>query len=87
MNSSMIGKIAKARRYAQERERVSFREFRIAFEGENATYDVSFDGAWHCSCEFFRGHDLCCHTMAMERILSGMLPAGSTQSERVLITG
>lgn len=87
MNSSMIGKIAKARRYAQERERVHFEDFRVTFEGENDTYDVRFDGAWHCSCEFFTSHAICCHTMAMERILSGMLPAGSPQSERVLITG
>ena len=35
-----------------------------------------YDDHWHCSCDFFADHETCCHTMALERILEPMLPAG-----------
>jgi len=75
MQSSLIGKIEKAKRYAQETDRVTFRELAIKFRGENNDYDTSYkDGQWHCSCSFFSSWGLCVHTMAMERILANMLP-------------
>jgi hypothetical protein len=82
MQSSLIGKIEKAKRYAQEKDRVTFNEFAVKFHGENNDYDTSYkDGQWHCSCSFFSSWGLCSHTMAMERILANMLPpeARSTQ--------
>lgn len=84
MQSSLIGKIEKAKRYAQETDRVTFNSFSVKFRGENDYYDTSFkDGKWHCSCRFFSSWGLCSHTMAMERILANMLPpeALTTQSE------
>lgn len=84
MQSSLIGKIEKARRYAQETDRVTFNEFAVKFRGENSDYDTSYkDGQWYCSCNFFSSWGLCSHTMAMERILLSMLPpeARSTQYE------
>lgn len=83
MHSSLIGKIEKARRYAQEPERISIKGIEAAFRGENDVHTVSLrDGAWHCSCEFFSGWNVCCHTMAMERLLGAMLPrTGSRESE------
>jgi hypothetical protein len=75
MQSSLIGKIEKAKRYAQETDRVTFNGLSVKFRGENDTYDTSFkDGKWRCTCNFFSKWGLCCHTMAMEKILSGMLP-------------
>ena len=75
MNSSLIGKIDKAKRYAQEPERVTFQEFRVAFRGENDGHTVVLhDQRWHCSCGFFAERGLCSHTMALEKILGGMLP-------------
>ncbi len=75
MQSSLIGKIQKANRYAQETDRVTFSEFSVKFRGENSNYDTSYkDGAWHCSCPFFSSWGLCSHTMAMEKILDSMLP-------------
>ncbi len=75
MQSSIISKVEKARRYAQEPNRVTFSEFAVKFRGENNTYDVTYrDGAWHCSCDFFANWGLCSHTMALERILNKMLP-------------
>ena len=76
MQSSLIGKIEKAKRYAQETDRVTFRELSVGFRGGNGDYDVNFkDGKWHCTCSFFSKWALCCHTMAMEKILEKMLPA------------
>ncbi len=76
MDSSMIGKIEKAKRYANEAQRrVVFTEFRVNLEGDNNAYTVSFDtGRWSCGCHYFATHGLCSHTMAMERVLGAMLP-------------
>ncbi len=76
MHSSLIGKIEKARRYADEREqRIKFDALTVRFHGENDEHEVRLDGArWSCSCDFFEGWGVCCHTMALERVLDGMLP-------------
>ncbi|MFC1986774.1 hypothetical protein ACFLUK_00285 [Chloroflexota bacterium] len=75
MQSSLIGKIEKAKRYAQEKDRVTFSELVVEFRGENAEYVTSYqEGKWHCSCHFFLSWGLCSHTMALERILGHMLP-------------
>lgn len=75
MQSSLIGKIEKAHRYAQERERITFSDFMASFRGEHDTYDLSYkEGQWHCSCSFFSKWGLCSHTMALQKILSEMLP-------------
>ncbi len=75
MQSSLIGKIEKAKRYAQEPERVTFSELLVKFRGENNDYTTEYkEGKWHCSCHFFSSWGVCSHTMALERILSNMLP-------------
>ena len=75
MQSSLIGKIEKAKRYAQETERVTFSELSVKFHGENDDYVISYrDGRWHCTCHFFSNWGLCSHTMALEKILGNMLP-------------
>jgi hypothetical protein len=84
MQSSLIGKIEKAKRYAQETDRITFSELSVSFRGENNTYTTEYkDGRWHCSCHFFASWGLCSHTMALERILGDMLPeaARTTQFE------
>ena len=86
MQSSLIGKIEKAKRYAQETERVTFSELSVEFRGENDNYITGYrDGKWHCSCLFFSGRGCCSHTMALERILGNMLPqeALTTQYDTV----
>ena len=76
MQSSLIGKIEKARRYAQETDRITFKDLSVKFRGENDEYDTSYkDGKWRCTCHFFSQWGLCCHTMAMEKVLGKMLPA------------
>ena len=76
MDSSMIGKIEKAKRYAAEaNRRVAFTQFSVTLEGDNNTWTVSFDaGHWSCGCHYFSTHGLCQHTMTMERVLGSMLP-------------
>ena len=78
MNSSLIGKIEKAHRYAQERDRFSFSELRVVVRGDNDAHEVSLsNGRWHCPCDFFAGWATCSHTMAVEHLLEGMVPEGS----------
>jgi len=75
MQSSLIGKIEKAKLYAQEKDRVTFSEFNAKFRGENDEYVVGFgDGKWHCTCRFFSQWGMCSHSMALEQILKDMLP-------------
>ena len=75
MQSSLIGKVEKAKRYAEEKDRISFTEFRVRFRGDNDSYITHFqDGKWSCSCPFFSIQGTCSHTMALQRVLSEMLP-------------
>jgi hypothetical protein len=79
MDYGMIGKIEKAKRYAEERDRIQFQNFTAAFDGSNNTHTVSLqDGEWHCSCDFFQTRGRCSHTMALEIILKDMLPESVT---------
>lgn len=75
MQSSIIGKIEKANRYARERDRVTISQFSATFRGEHDSYTVGLEKAkWHCSCHFFSQWGLCSHTMAMQKILADVLP-------------
>ena len=75
MDSGMIGKIEKAKRYAQERERFHFEAMTVLVDGANNSHRISFaDGKWNCDCDFFHGHGRCVHSMALEEVLKGMLP-------------
>jgi hypothetical protein len=76
MDSGLISKIEKAKRYAEERDRIAFRSFAVDFRGDHSTYRVSYeDGQWQCTCPFSQRRGICSHTMALERVLEGMLPA------------
>lgn len=75
MNSStMISKVEKARRYAQEPDRVRFDSFTVSFRGGHDEHTVTMDGTtFTCTCHFFQNHETCAHVMAMQRILAPML--------------
>lgn len=87
MDSGMIGKIQKAKYYAEEPERIQFTQFEATFRGTNSEHTVSYDeGQWRCTCNFFATRGVCSHTMAMERVLGVMLPheaSAPTNSIRV----
>ena len=75
MQSSLIGKIEKAKRYAQEKDRITFTGLTASFRGEHDNYVLSYkEGKWHCSCHFFATRGTCSHCMAMKKILAEMLP-------------
>src|SRR5207245_104965 len=75
MNSSMISKIAKAKRYAEEPERIQFTRFEATFRGENDVHTTNYDnGEWSCTCRFFHNWGDCSHTMAMQRVLGVTIP-------------
>jgi hypothetical protein len=76
MNSSMIGKIEKAHRYAQEQDRVTFTSLEATIRGDNDDYHVSLTPeGWNCTCHTFQSHVLetCSHVMAMQLMLGKML--------------
>lgn len=75
MDYGMIGKIDKAKRYAEQRERIKIEALQVTFEGDNNPHTVHLmDGNWQCDCTFFQTRGRCSHTMALEMILEGMLP-------------
>ncbi len=76
MNSSMIGKIEKAHRYAREPERVRFTQLEATFRGGHDDYVVRLNsGVWSCTCHTFESHIVgtCSHVMAMQQMLRAML--------------
>jgi hypothetical protein len=77
MDYGMIGKIEKAKRYAEQRDRIHIDALTVTFEGENNPHRVRFgDNEWQCDCSFFQTRGRCSHTMALEMILEGMIPEG-----------
>jgi hypothetical protein len=74
MDYGLIGKIEKAKRYAEERDRITLESFTATFEGDNNDHTVTYDqGQWHCDCDFFQSRGRCSHSMALEMILEGLV--------------
>lgn len=74
MNSAFISKVEKARRYAQEPERVRFQSFEVDFHGEHADYVVCMDGnSFSDTSPGYQTHGTSAHIMAMQRLLAPML--------------
>jgi hypothetical protein len=72
--SSMISQVEKAKKYADEPSRVTFKSFTVTFAGENNLHTVNYGaGGWDCTANFFRKHGWSSHTMAVEHILKGMV--------------
>lgn len=81
MDYGMIGKIEKAKRYAQEPSRIHFHSFNLTMDGENGAHIISYDnGEFQCDCGFFRTRGRCSHTMAIEMVLEGMIESVSVNS-------
>ena len=74
MDYGMIGKIEKAKRYAEQRDRIRIESLRVTFEGANNPHSVQLEnGIWNCDCDFFQTRGRCSHTMALEIIMEGMI--------------
>jgi hypothetical protein len=76
MHSDLIGKIEKAKRYAQEPERFTLERMTAQFRGSSSDHAVALENdQWSCDCNFFRTWHTCSHVMAAQRILAPMLSA------------
>ena len=79
MDSGVIRKREKAKRYAEQRERIHIQALTVTFEGDNNPHTVLFqNGAWQCDCDFFKTRQTCSHTMALEMILERCSWNGNT---------
>jgi hypothetical protein len=80
MHSDMARKIEKARRYAEEPERVQISELKASFQGTNDQHIVTLeDGKWYCDSSFFRNWGTTAHIMAMQKLLEPMLSPEARQ--------
>ncbi|MCZ2123363.1 MAG: hypothetical protein LC108_13985 [Anaerolineales bacterium] len=74
MDYGLIGKMEKAKRYAEDRQRFKFNQFDLTFSGDNNDHHVTYNaGAFGCDCEFFMTHKRCSHTMALDILLKNMI--------------
>ena len=74
-DSGMINKIQTAKMYADEPERIHFKDLRVEFDGKNSPHTVEFhEGHWKCDCGYFQHHETCSHVMALDRVLGVMAP-------------
>jgi len=75
MDSGLINKIQKAKMYADQPERIHFKDLRVEFDGTNNPHVVEYrEGEWRCDCPYFSGHQTCSHVMALDRVLGVMAP-------------
>jgi hypothetical protein len=75
---NVVSDVEKAMLYAEQTDRIQFTALEVSFRGDNDTHHTALhDGLWTCTCDFYRSRTVCCHTMAMERILKGMVPVTS----------
>jgi hypothetical protein len=75
IGQNVVSDVEKAKRYSEEADRIVFKSFDVTFKGSNSDHHTSYEnGEWSCDCSFFKSRKTCSHTMAMERILKGMLP-------------
>ncbi len=71
---NVVSDVDKAMRYADEPDRIEFQALEVTFAGENSAHHTTYaDTAWQCDCSFFASRGVCCHTMAMERVLKDMV--------------
>ena len=74
MNSSLISKIEKAKRYAEGPDRVQFQALEATFRGDNGTHTIRLSGdEWSCNCDHFMVHGLCSHVMTLQRLYAANL--------------
>jgi len=81
MHSDLIGKIEKARRYAEEPERIALDELKARFHGGNNDHTITLsNGHWTCDCSFFPRWQTCAHVMAFQKIFQAMLTPAAREA-------
>jgi hypothetical protein len=77
---NVVSDVEKATRYADEKDRIVFESFQVILKGNNSDHKVVYDhGTWNCDSNSFRLRGVSSHTLAMERLLKGMLAEESTE--------
>ena len=77
-HQNVVSDVEKSKRYAEEKDRIQFMKLDVTFHGNNNDHHFGYDaGKWTCDCDFFHSRNICSHTMALERILHGMITATS----------
>ena len=80
MDSGLLRKREKAKRYAEERNRIRIGSLTVTFDGDNNPHTVTLEaGKWQCDCDFFQTRLTCSHTMALEIVLEGMVPQAQAE--------
>ena len=73
---NVVSDVEKAGRYADETDRLLFNSFKATIRGNNSDHVVSYEnGCWNCDSTSFRLRGVSSHTIAMERLLKGMIAA------------
>ena len=71
---NVVSDVEKASHYATEKDRLAINAFKVNIRGNNGEHAVAYDqGKWHCDSNSFRLRGVSSHTIAMERLLKGML--------------
>ena len=86
---NIVSDVKKAKRYAEETDRIRFTSFDVNFKGDNKDHQVTYNkGTWNSTSSFFKARGVGSYTMALERILKGMVepitmeqPTTTTASE------
>jgi hypothetical protein len=70
MQSTIVTKAEKARRYAQEPDRLRINAIEATFEAGGGRHVLKLgDGGWTCDCEFGQANGVCPHAEAASRML------------------
>ena len=72
---NVVSDVEKSKRYAEEAaRRITFNSFSASFVGGHNTHQITYeDGKWDCDNPYFQSRGVCSNTMAMERLLKGMV--------------
>ena len=71
---NIVSDVKKAKRYREERDRIRILSLECEFQGYNKVHQISYDdGEWQSSASFFAQRGICSHTMALEKILKGLV--------------
>ena len=75
MQSALHGMIDKARRYAQEPDRVRMDSLAVRVRGNNGEHDVRLaEGRLVCDCDHYGHQAICAHVLTVERLFRPHLP-------------
>jgi hypothetical protein len=74
MQSTIVTKAEKARRYALELDRLRIGALEATFEAGGGTHVLRLgEAGWSCDCEFFVANRVCPHVEAASRMLDAHL--------------